>query len=74
MCFKIIFMAASKPKKVKLQPKHRALVYGQKVVPWLSVSGVWLEQAGFNVGDQVEIVVIGNQLIINQVSDGDQRN
>ncbi len=45
---KIFFMAASKPKKVKLQPKHRALVYGQKVVPWLSVSGIWLAQAGFH--------------------------
>jgi hypothetical protein len=71
---KIFSEMPTKPKKVKLQPKHRVLVYGQKVVPWLSVSGVWLEQAGFNVGDQVEIVVIGNQLIINQVSDGDQRN
>jgi len=67
-------MAASKPKKVKLQPKHRALVYGQKVVPWLSVSGIWLAQAGFNIGDQVEIIVSENQLIINPTSDGDQRN
>jgi toxic protein SymE len=77
-------MPASKNKKVKLQPKHRALVYGQKVVPWLSVSGIWLAQAGFNVGDHVEILVSENQLIINPafakasadkpVSDGDQRN
>lgn len=27
----------NKPKKVKLQPKHRALVYGQKVVPSLKI-------------------------------------
>jgi hypothetical protein len=70
----IFKMSTPKPKKVKLQPKHRALVYGQKVVPWLSVSGIGLEQAGFNVGDQVEILISENQLVINQVSDGDQRN
>jgi hypothetical protein len=71
---KYFSMSAPKPKKVKLQPKHRVLVYGQKVVPWLSVSGVWLAQAGFNVGDQVEITVSENQLVINTLSDGDQRN
>ena len=43
------------PKKVKLQPKHRALVYGQKVVPSLYLSGVWLEALGFKVGDRVSI-------------------
>lgn len=70
-------MAASKPKKVKLQPKVRPCQSsrnGLKEVPWLTVSGVWLSEAGFNVGDQVEIIVSENQLIINQVSDGDQRN
>lgn len=31
-------------------------------VPWLNVSGLWLEQAGFKVGDQLEITV-GNKTL-----------
>lgn len=58
-----------KPKKVKLQPKHRVLVYGQKVVPSLMISGVW-----FKAGAMVSITTREQLLIINPVSDGDQRN
>jgi hypothetical protein len=53
-----------KTKQVKLQPKTRYLAFSQKNVPWLNVSGIWLEQAGFKVGGQVEITVEQNQLII----------
>lgn len=67
-------MAASKPKKVKLQPKHRALVYGQKVVPSLKISGVWLEELGFKAGAMVSITTRKQLLIIEPVSNGDQRN
>jgi hypothetical protein len=66
-------MAASKPKKVKLQPKHRALVYGQKVVPSLKISGVWWE-LGFKAGAMVSITTREQLLIIEPLSDGDQRN
>jgi len=52
-------------RKVKLQPKHRQLTRGdQKIVPELRVNGIWLEQHGFKVGEQVEITVKENQLII----------
>jgi hypothetical protein len=51
-------------KQIKLQPKHRALAWGSKIVPWLSVSGVWLEQNGFKAGDIVIITIEENQLII----------
>jgi toxic protein SymE len=67
-------MTAPKPKKVKLQPKHRALVYGQKVVPSLMISGVWLEELGFKAGEMVSITTREQLLIIEPVSDGDQRN
>lgn len=30
---------------------------GGRDVPWLNISGLWLEQAGFKVGDQLEITV-----------------
>ena len=59
------FMAGKTIKQIKLQPKHRALSWGSyKIVPWLSISGVWLEQNGFKAGDTVTITVEQNQLII----------
>jgi hypothetical protein len=52
-------------KQIKLQPKHRALSLGNyKIVPWLSLSGVWLEENGFKAGDTVTITVEKNQLTI----------
>ncbi|MCT1526960.1 type I toxin-antitoxin system SymE family toxin [Sphingobacterium hotanense] len=45
-----------------------------KEVPGLNVSGVWLEQAGFNVGDKIKITIAKNQLIINNVGNGDKRD
>lgn len=45
----------NKMRQIKLQPKFRELSYGQKIVPWLNVSGIWLEQAGFNVGPTISI-------------------
>jgi toxic protein SymE len=54
-----------KTKQIKLQPKHRALSWGNyKVVPWLTISGVWLEQNGFKIGGTVIITIEENQLII----------
>ena len=55
-------MAEKTTKKIKLQPKHRA--YGQKIVPELKVSGLWLEQHGFRAGETVTITVEQNQLTI----------
>ena len=53
-------------RQIKLQGKYRPMENGQyhKEVPWLTVSGVWLEQAGFKAGQQVEIKIERNQLII----------
>jgi len=49
---------------VKLQPKHLELSGGQKKVPWLNVSGVWLEGLGFKAGDTVSITTREKLLII----------
>ena len=60
-------MAEKKTRKIKLHAKYRALQtgwQGGKKVPWLNVSGVWLEQAGFAIGAYVEITIEQNQLII----------
>jgi toxic protein SymE len=61
-------MADKQKKTVKLQPKHRQLAWGCKTVPWLTLSGIWLEENGFKVGQQVEITVKQNELIIKTQS------
>lgn len=42
-----------------------------RIVPWLTLCGVWLERAGFSAGDRVEVRVQDNRLtIINLGPDG----
>ena len=36
-------------------------------VPWLNVSGLWLERAGFGIGQQIEISIEDRQLTIKAV-------
>jgi len=38
-----------------------------KNVPWLNVNGLWLEQAGFKIGDPIQIDVRRNQLVIKKL-------
>lgn len=65
-------------RKVRLQGKYEPRVKqrgGYRAVPCLSLSGVWLEQAGFKAGDQVEITIENEKLIIkNTGAHGDQNN
>ncbi|GHT01304.1 hypothetical protein FACS189421_13940 [Bacteroidia bacterium] len=54
-------------KKVKMQSLYRPSaksLSGYKRVPLLTLSGNWLEQAGFGIGSIVEIIPSENQLII----------
>jgi len=51
-------------KKVKLQPKLRQLAYSEKIVPELKISGVWLEELGFEAGQTVSITTRNQELII----------
>ena len=39
-------------------------------VPWLNVRGLWLEEAGFNVGDPIDIIVGKGKLIVKKAYDG----
>lgn len=65
-------------KKVKLHAKYRALQQSWptgKYVPWLNVNGVWLERAGFKVGDAVEITIENKMLTIKHLgAHGDTGN
>jgi len=57
-------MANKNIRQVKLHSKYRELQNSSKQVPCLNISGVWLEKAGFKAGDQVEITIKNNLLII----------
>ncbi|MBV7532997.1 SymE family type I addiction module toxin [Chitinophaga sp. sic0106] len=39
-----------------------------RYVPWLNIRGLWLEKAGFHVGDPIEITVEKGVLIIKNVA------
>jgi len=52
-------------RQIKLHPRHRALSWGRyKIVPWLTLSGVWLETLGFHAGEWVRITTRERLLII----------
>ena len=52
-------------KRMKLHGKSRLNVKGRnRDVPWLNVNGLWLERAGFGVGQVIEIEVSERRLII----------
>jgi len=52
-------------KRIKLHGKYRSLVNQPgRDVPWLNVNGLWLERAGFGVGQAVEIVIENRKLTI----------
>lgn len=64
-------------RRVKLQGKYQELQSGKwdRIVPWLNVSGLWLEQAGFKSGGPVEITVQDKTLIITKLAGhGDHRD
>lgn len=39
-----------------------------KYVPWLNVNGLWLERAGFNVGDPIVISIKNKELTIKKLA------
>lgn len=67
-------MAVKQTRQVKLHSKWRRIptdwftITTGKEVPWLNVSGQWLQQAGFNIGDAIEITVENKMLTIKNLS------
>lgn len=52
-------------KQAKLHYKSRSNTKGRnRDVPWLNVNGLWLERAGFGIGQVIEIEVSERRLII----------
>lgn len=61
---------------VKIYSKFRGGGYrmcdpAPKEVPWLNVSGNWLKEAGFDIGDRIEITIKPNELHIKKDGHGD---
>jgi toxic protein SymE len=61
-------------RQIKLHSKYRCAYRGwtkgeseTRIIPWLNISGLWLEEAGFQAGNQVEISVKHNQLVIRKI-------
>jgi toxic protein SymE len=57
-------------RKLKVYSKYRPLVssyYGQEV-PELRLCGKWLEQSGFKIGEQVQVVIKDQEIIIKPIS------
>jgi len=65
-------MKKSNSRKVKLQCKAVPRSYDYKRVPWLNLSGVWLEKAGFNIGDMIAISVEDKTLTIKRIGKASQ--
>lgn len=64
-------MAHKTTRKLKIHGKSQARAWNNhKDAPWLNVSGLWLDKAGFNIGCMVEITVAPNQLIIKKAGNG----
>ncbi|MGE7775974.1 SymE family type I addiction module toxin [Chitinophaga sp. NPDC101104] len=58
-------------KLVEIPTKRRLTVTrkpSEKIVPLINVSGKWLEKAGFNVGDIVELLVTQGKIIIRRTA------
>jgi len=55
-------------RKAKLHFKNVPRECKYKTVPWLNLSGLWLEQAGFEIGDQIDISVSKDTLVITVAS------
>ncbi|GAA3941078.1 type I addiction module toxin, SymE family [Chitinophaga oryziterrae] len=44
---------------------HRGTKY--KTYPWINLSGQWVQDAGFQIGEPVVITVLKNKLIISKI-------
>ncbi|WP_300600671.1 SymE family type I addiction module toxin [Niabella sp.] len=66
-------------RQVKLHSKYRAsrsktwMSDNGHQVPWLNISGNWLAELGFNIGDMVRIIAREQLLIIEPLTDDAQQ-
>jgi len=58
------FSMENQIRHMKLHGKYRRRTNRPNHVPWLNVNGLWLERAGFGVGQSVEIQIENRKLTI----------
>ena len=58
-------------RQLKVREYWRQLKYGEKLVPQIQLSGLWLEEAGFTINDFVTIEVDQDQLTIKKIKHDD---
>lgn len=58
------YVMRCKNRTAKIHAKGVPRTCEWKTVPWLNLSGVWLEKAGFEVGDNITISVSRNAITI----------
>jgi len=61
--FQTLTFMTKRSKQVKIYPTYQ----GNKQVSQLRLSGVWLEKLGFKIGDQVNITMREELLIIERI-------
>ncbi|WP_143306172.1 SymE family type I addiction module toxin [Chitinophaga vietnamensis] len=55
-------------RQLKVKYLHQERRFEHKIVSCISLAGVWLEQAGFQIGDYVEVQVKNNRLVISKTN------
>jgi len=66
-------------RQVKMHAKYRPsgsrlwMSNNSREVPWLNISGNWLAELGFNIGDRVRIIAREQLLIIEPLTDNEQQ-
>jgi cell division inhibitor SulA len=54
-------------RKLKIYPKYRQLAYSEKLVPELRLCGEWLRRSGFRIGEQVQVTIKDQEIIIKPI-------
>ena len=60
-------MSTKSNRQLKVYQQHRSLSSGTRIVPELRLTGVWIEQLGFKIGETVNITMRDRLLIIEPV-------
>lgn len=60
-------MKSPTTRQLKVYQQHRSLSSGTRIVPELRLTGVWIEQLGFKIGERVNITMRDRLLIIEPI-------
>ena len=61
-------MKSPTTRQLKVYQQYRSLSSGTRIVPELRLTGLWIEQLGFKIGDKVNITTRDRLLIIEPIT------